>query len=56
MGVTVFLTNGETLNYFDGKDWRWSQPNSDVVNIVNYDGRVIATFNLGNIVGLEKEA
>lgn len=58
MGVTVFLKNSEMLKYYDGKDWRWSRPHGEVVNVVNifdHDGQVIASFNLDEIVGLEKD-
>lgn len=58
MGVTVFLKNTTTLKYYDGKDWQLSRPHGEVVNMVNifdYDGQVIASFNMDEIVGLEKD-
>lgn len=58
MGVTVFLKNTTTLKYHDGKDWRLSRPHNEVSNVVNifdHDGQVIASFNMDEIVGLEKD-
>jgi hypothetical protein len=54
--VKVILTDTTTIA-FNATSWRYTDAaRSNVVDLLDEDGNVIASFNTGSVVGLFKES